>query len=396
MSWFNRIFNRQRTETVMRVKLITENSGWYRTWDGSLYKSDIVRAAIRPKAKAIGALSAMHIRETAEGMQINPEPYLRLLLEEPNPYCGGQMFRERLATLLQLNNNAFVQIVRDEYGLPAQLYIIPAATAEAVVWPDGQLRMRFQMTDGKLLELPYSDVIHLRDEYAENDVFGAPKAEALKQLMEVINASDQSIVQAVKRSAFIRWLLKFKQPLKPDDMRRNIKEFSDQYLSLENETGILPQDGRFDVEPMRDTGQQFVPSSPLQQRAVERIYSFFRVNDDIVQARYDENKWLAYFEAEVAPLAQQMSEEFTRKLFSRRERGFGNRIVFDATSLTFASMQTKLGLVQMVDRGALTPNEWRRILNLPPLPGGDQPIRRLDTAAVNDANTSGQGGEGEQ
>jgi len=395
VSWFNRIFNRQRTETVMRVKLITEHGSWYRTWDGSLYKSDIVRAAIRPKAKAIGALSAMHIRETAEGMQINPEPYLRLLLEEPNPYCGGQMFRERLATLLQLNNNAFVQIVRDEYGLPAQLYIIPAATAEAMLKPDGRLWMRFQLTDGKLLELPYSDVIHLRDEYAENDIFGSPKAEALKQLLEIVNASDQSIVQAVKRSAFIRWMLKFKQPLKPDDMRRNVQEFSDQYLSLENETGIMPQDGRFEIEPLRDTGQQFVPSSPLQKQAVDRIYSFFRVNEAIVKADYDEDEWLAYFEAEVAPLAQQMSEEFTRKLFSRRERGFGNRIVFDATSLTFASMQTKLGLVQMVDRGALTPNEWRRILNLPPLPGGDQPIRRLDTDVVDDddSNVASQGGE---
>src|SRR5690606_653772 len=258
VSWINRIFNR-RADTVMRVKLITEHGGWYRTWDGSLYKSDIVRAAIRPKAKAIGKLAAMHIRETAGQMQINPEPYLRMLLEEPNPYSGGQVFRERFATLLQLNNNAFVQIIRDPDGMPAQLYIIPAATAEAMLKPDGRLWMRFQMTDGKLLELPYSDVIHLRDEYAENDIFGAPKAEALKQLMEVISASDQSIVQAVKRSAFIRWLLKFKQQLKPGDMRRNVEEFSEQYLSLKNETGILPQDGRFDVEPLRDTGQQYVP-----------------------------------------------------------------------------------------------------------------------------------------
>lgn len=392
MSWINRVFNRQRSETIMRVKLITEHGSWYRTWDGNLYRSDIVRAAIRPKAKAIGALTAMHIRETAEGIQINPEPYLRLLLEEPNPYSGGQMFRERLATLLQLNNNAFVQIVRDQDGLPAQLYIIPAATAEAMVKPDGRLWLRFQMTDGKLLELPYSDIIHLRDEYAENDIFGAPKAEALRQLLEVINAADQSIVQAVKRSAFIRWMVKFKQQLKPEDMRRNVQEFSDQYLSLENETGILPQDGRFDVEPLRDTGQQFVPSSQMQKQAVERIYAFFRVNEAIVKATYDENEWLAYFEAEIAPLAQQMSEEFTRKLFSRRERGFGNRIVFDATSLTFASMKTKLGLVQMVDRGALTPNEWRRILNLPPIPGGDQPIRRLDTDVVDDTGDV-EGGE---
>jgi HK97 family phage portal protein len=393
VSWLQRVFSRRRGETVMRVKLITEEGGWYRAWDGSLYQSDIVRSAIRPKSKAIGKLTAMHIRETAGELKVNPEPYMRMLLEEPNPYSGGQMFRERLATLVQLNNNAFAQIIRDQDGLPAQMYIIPAVTAEATVTDDGQLWMRFRLSNGKALELPYSDVIHIRDDYADHDVFGMPKAEALRALLEVINATDQSIVQAVKRSAFIRWLLKFRQQLRADDIKKFVEDFSRDYLSLENETGILPQDGRFEVEPLRDGGQQFVPPSPLQQRAVERIYSFFRVNEAIVQAKYDENQWLAYYEAEIAPLAQQMSEEFTRKLFSRRERGFGNRIVFDATALTFASMRTKLGLVQMVDRGALTPNEWRRILNLPPIEGGDQPIRRLDTDVVSDWAERGGGGE---
>ena len=36
----------------------------------------------------------------------------------------------------------------------------------------------------------------------------------------------------------------------------------------------------------------------------------------------------------------------------------------------------------MVDRGAMTPNEWRATLNLAPLQGGDEPIRRLDTQVV--------------
>ena len=31
--------------------------------------------------------------------------------------------------------------------------------------------------------------------------------------------------------------------------------------------------------------------------------------------------------------------------------------------MAYASMQTKLGLVAMVDRGALLPNEWRETLN---------------------------------
>ena len=45
-------------------------------------------------------------------------------------------------------------------------------------------------------------------------------------------------------------------------------------------------------------------------------------------------------------------------------------------------MTTKLNLVQMVDRGVLTPNEWRSILNLVPIEGGDKPIRRLDTETI--------------
>jgi len=44
-----------------------------------------------------------------------------------------------------------------------------------------------------------------------------------------------------------------------------------------------------------------------------------------------------------------------------------------------------------VDRGALTPNEWRKILNLGPIEGGDKPVRRLDTAPVDEG-----GGENEQ
>ena len=37
----------------------------------------------------------------------------------------------------------------------------------------------------------------------------------------------------------------------------------------------------------------------------------------------------------------------------------------------------------MVDRGAMTPNEWRAVVNMAPVQGGDEPIRRLDTQVVN-------------
>ena len=59
-------------------------------------------------------------------------------------------------------------------------------------------------------------------------------------------------------------------------------------------------------------------------------------------------------------------------------------MIFESANLQYASMGTKLGLVAMVDRGAMTPNEWRKTMNLAPLLGGDTPVRRLDTAPVND------------
>ena len=94
------------------------------------------------------------------------------------------------------------------------------------------------------------------------------------------------------------------------------------------------------------------------------------------------NEWNSFYEGQIEPVNKQMQGEYTRKLFTRKERGFGNAIMFDSSSLAYASMSTKLGLVQMVDRGAMTPNEWRLILNLSPLEGGDIPVRRSDTAPV--------------
>lgn len=380
MRWWQRVFNRSRE--FEQVKLITEWGNAFRAWDGSIYRSDIVRSAIRPKAKAIGKLMAMHIRETAKGLQINPEPYIKVLLEDPNPYSGGQMFRERMATILAVNNNAFARIYRDEHGMPVQIYPLRAQTAEAIRGEDGQLYIRFQLVGGgKPITLPYADIIHLRDDYHDNDLFGAPKAESLQSMLDIISTTDQGIVSAVKRSNAIRWLMKFKVNLKPEDRIKQVQEFSEQFLTLENDTGVAASHpGQYDLDQVKEN--QPVQVTPHQQQAIDRIYSFFGVNEKIVQAKYNEDEWVSYYEAEIEPLARQMGEEFTRKLFTRRERGFGNKITFDATDLSYASMKTKLELRYMVDRGAMTPNTWLRVFNLPPVEGGDKVVRRLDMSEV--------------
>lgn len=365
------------------LKMITTVGEFYYSWNGKLYESDIVRACIRPKVKAIGKLVGKHIRDDPKGgLTVNPDANIRFLLSEPNPYMTGQQMQEKIANQLCLNNNAFILIVRDENGKAIQLYPIPCVSAEAKYNDTGELFLRFLYRNGKSGVFRYSDIIHLRQDYNDDDIFGESPAPALAGMMDVIGTIDQGIVKAIKNSGIVRWLLKFTQSLRDEDIKANVQKFVDNYLAVETDTfGAAGVDAKADVQ--RIEPKDYVPNAAQTDRTIERIYSFFNTNKKIVQSDYTEDEWTAYYESEIEPVVVQMHQTYTVGIFTRKERGFGNRIVFEANNLQCASLTTKLAFQAMVDRGAMTPNEWRETMNMAPVPGGDQPIRRLDTQVVN-------------
>lgn len=228
---------------------------------------------------------------------------------------------------------------------------------------------------------PYSQIIHLRQDFNENDIFGESPAKALSEMMEVMGTIDQGIIKAIKNSNIIRWLLIFTQSMRPEDVHNNVKSFVDNYLNIESDTfGAAGVDSKATAQ--RIEPKDYVPNALQTKETINRIYSFFNTNEKIVQSKWTENEWNAYYEAEVEPLAIQLGETYSVRLFSRRERGVGNKIVFEASNLQCASLNSKLAMQALVDRGAMTPNEWRAVLNLAPIEGGDKPIRRLDTQVV--------------
>lgn len=399
MGFFDRFRKKNMGRTVSQYKMISESTGGFYAWDGKLYKSDVVRACIRPKSRAIGKTVAKHIRKDpkTQTMVVNPDAYIRFLLEEPNQYMTGHVFQEKMINQLELNGNAFAFIQRDPNGLPVALYPINCTGVNLVVPRDGSGRiyLKFFISGQQPFTVDYENVIHLRKDYYNSDFFGESPGEALTTLMDVVGTSDQSIISAIKNSAVIRWLLKFNTTLRQEDLEANAKKFADGFMSSSSTTGgVAAVDAKADATQIHP--DDFVPNAAQTDRTTDRIYSFFNTNKAIVQSSFSENQWISYYENCIEPDITQLSAEFTRKLFTRRERGFGNKIVFESSNLQFASMQTKLSLQAMVDRGALTPNEWRETLGLGPIEGGEQPIRRLDTAVVTEdaaGNSEGKGGE---
>lgn len=363
------------------LKMVTTWGEHYYAWDGRLYDSDIIRSCIRPKVKAAGKLVAKQIRTGAKGVEVNPDASIRFLLSEPNPYMTGQQLQEKVTTQLCLNNNAFILIIPDENGKPMQLYPIPCVMCETQ-YINEELYLKFQYRNGKSSIFPYSQIIHLRQDFNENDIFGESPAKALSTMMEVIGTIDQGIIKAIKNSGIIRWLLSFTNSMRPEDVKENVKAFVDNYLNIESDTfGAAGIDAKVKAE--RIEPKDYVPNALQMKETINRIYSFFNTNEKIVQSKWTEDEWNAYFEAEIEPLAIQLGEVYSVRLFNRRERAKGNKIVFAANNLQCASLRTKLSFVSMVDRGAMTPNEWRETMNMAPIEGGDKPIRRLDTQVVN-------------
>ena len=371
----------KQAPTETRLKMITEQGNNFYSWNGKLYESDIIRSCIRPYSKAVGKLSAKHMQGAGASLKEGTSKAIQRLLEEPNSIMSGQMLLEKLAIQLKLNNNAFALINRDINGLPIEIIPIVCTAAEMErTYDNGDLIIKFTFDNGHIARYYYADIIHLRQDVTDNGVFGASPAKALTGLMEVANTTDQGVIKAIKNGAIIKWLLKFESVLRPEELKQKTEDFAKSFMDINTSAGVAGIDNKMSATQVAPT--DYVPNDTHSIIIRERIYSFFNTNEYIVQSNYTEDIWNAYYESEIEPVAIQLSNEFTRKLFSERERGFKNRIIFEANNLQYASMNTKLSLLQMVDRGALSINDWRKVMNLPPLEDGDVFVRRLDTAQI--------------
>lgn len=374
------IFNKK--SQADKFEMITIKTGSFFSYKGKLYESDVIRAAIRPKARAIGKAVMTHIQkdQKTKKIKINADPRIRFLLEEPNEYMTGQMFQEKMAVQLELNNNAFAYIERVE-NIPIAIYPVDCRNFEIQIDDNNELYIKFLMQDGQYWIAKYKNIIHLRKDYSTEAFLGSSPSKTLVELMNIVGTMDQGMVNAIKNSTVIRWLLKFTSALKPKDLESRAKEFAKSYTATESETGGVAAVGA-DADVQQINSHEYVPNATQNQNIIKRVYAYFNTNEKIIHSNYTEDEWISYFENVIEPDLIQFSNEMTRKLFTRKERSFENRIKLESSNLAFASMQTKLQLVQFVDRGMMTPNEVREILGYSPVEGGDILIRRLDTVPV--------------
>lgn len=346
------------------------------------YASDVVRSAIHAIATNAAKLNPKHIRKTGKDMKQVGGDIEKLLSLRPNRFMSAFDFYYKTITQLYLKNNAFIFINYDGFTIEG-FYPVDASSVELLEAND-EIYVRFQFANGKKLTAPYEQFIHLRRFFAKSDMFGESN-DAMMTTLKLIHTTDEGIGNAVKSSAFLRGLLKYTAMLKDEDLKKNRDRFTKDYMDVSNSGGIAALDSKAEYQELKNDPKMI--DSKQMDAIAQKVYTYFGISKSIVTSDYTEDQWNAFYESVLEPIAIQMSQEFTSKLFTEREQGHGNEIIFEANRLAYASNKTKIALLkELAPLGLFTINEGREIFNMAPVEGGEKRIQTLNVVDADKAN----------
>ena len=385
-SMFSRIFgNRKDTNVVSYMKLLNNYQAVWTKYDGKIYDNVDVRACIDAIARNGAKLNPKHIRKGNKGYENLDGELQRIISEQPNELQNTYYFLYYVITELQTYNDAFIYILRDENFKPLGLYPLHSGNYGIVEY-EGKLYMKFNFGNGQKTTTSMQNIIHLK-RFCDKDGINGGNGTPIVEALSFKHVLDEGLINAIKTTLSIRGYLKStKAMLKPEDVAKMRNQFVRDFIENADGNGIGGLDATTDFKSV-DLNPTI--ASDKQIEIIDnKILNYFGVNTSIIQSKYSEDEWNAFYESVLEPIAIQMSLEFTNKLFSIYERQHGNKIVFTANRLQYASNNTKINIARYMSNYMMI-DEIREVHNLPPLPNGEgqkvlQDLNHIDGSKANE------------
>ena len=332
----------------------------FRSWAGSIFESDLIRAALDAHGRHAAKLSPQ-IQGSAK---VNLKNRLAVA---PNDFQTWPQFLYRTAVALYCRNTAFLVPVTGEYGETSGVIGIVPDSWEVVEYNKIPY-IRFTLGNMKkaAVELEKTGIL-TRYQY-KNELFGENN-EAMKPTLDLIEMQRQGIQEGIKNGASYRFSAQSDNWSTDEDLSKEMERFNSFTFQRKKSSGgmILFPNTYKNVQQLRQ--EAYKVDADQMALIKNNVYDYFGVNEDVIQNKAFGDNWLAFYEGAVEWLAIQLSEVMTKMLFTERERQFGNKIWFSSNRLQYMSNADKMNAIsQMADRGLMTRNELRDILNLSPLP----------------------------
>lgn len=400
-SMFQSIFGSPKEIQTDQAKLLNSYSNAYTPWDGNAYDESTIRDCVDTIARHFGKMKPRHIMKRDGEVQKTIDDNINYLLgTKPNPLMTSSEFLEKFAAQYLIYSNAFIYPQVDATGKLIALWPLNFTELE-LRERDGELYCRFTFGLGQRVTVPYSYVVHVRRHFCKDDIFGDDSMRIIREDINMLSAVKVAVINAVKNFGALRGIIHWKQTLRPDDEQRAWQKFIDTYASTKNGSGIGSLDNKADFQQINTTITTF--DAKQMEFARSEIYRHFGVNDAIVTGKYTEDEYIAFYESVLEPMAVKLAQELTEKLFTTRERGWGNEIVLESNRLSYMSVASKIKVCQaLTPIGCISINEVREMFGYAGVEGGDERQVSLNYVNANDQSLyqtgkdSTEGGDGNE
>ena len=365
MGMFEKIFGRKEQPAALKsagtFKLLEGYTPVFTTWRGSIYESELIRASLDTWGRHAAKLK-VNIKGTA-----NPALQNRLKVR-PNEFQEWSQFLYQTATVLGVRNNVFLVPTRNEKGETNGMINIVPENWELIDYRD-EPYIRFTLSSNKKRAEKLADVgIMTRFQY-RSELFGENN-EAMRPVLDLIEMQRQGIKEGIKNGATYRFSAQSDNWATDDDLGKEMERFNAATFGNKKTSGgvILFPNTYNNVQQLKQ--EAYKVDAEQEKLIKENVYDYFTVNEDVIQGKAFGDSWLAFYESFVEWFAIQLSEVCSGMHYTDRQReAYGNGIFFSSNRLQYMSNADKLSAVsQLSDRGLITRNEGREILNLPPLP----------------------------
>jgi HK97 family phage portal protein len=343
----------------------------------NIYASDVVQQAVKCIVDEMKKLNPTHIRHKGnDPVPINGN--IQMILSNPNPVMTTSEFLEKTMWLLLLNYNAFIlptyYVWTDKDGTERRIYdgLYPLKPTQVDFIEDGdnQLYVKMRFENNFETTIKYDNLIHIRynysvNEYMGGDVTGQPDHSALLDTLQLNQNLLEGIAKAMNASYAINGVVKYNTMLDDGKTEAAIKELE---TKLKNsESGFLPLDLKSEFTPLERSTQ--LVDEPTLKFIDEKILRNWGVPLAILTGDYTKEQYEAFYQKTLEPLIISISQAFTKKLFTQRERSFGNEIKLYPKDLIFMTVDQTLQMVNMLSNtGSIYENEKRVAFGLRPLP----------------------------
>ena len=377
MEWFDRLFRRPPKQKKFAPTL-NGFMPFYSTDFSNIYASDAVVQALKCIVDEMKKLKPTHVRYTDS----DPAPIkgnIQDVLDNPNPLMTTSEFLEKICWLLLMNYNAFIiptyyVWIDDKTGAERRryesLYPINPSNVDFIEDASGRLFVTFTFWNGYSTTVPYEDVIHIKYNYSVNEymggnLLGQPDHKALLATLELNDTLLKGVAKAMKASYAVNGVVKYNTLLDDGSTEAALAELERKLAN--NESGFLPLDLKADFTPLEHKSE--LVDEPTLKFIDEKILRNFGVPLHILEGDYTKEQYEAFYQKTLEPIIIEISQAFTKKIFSQRERAFGNKIELYPKELIFMTVTQTLEMINLLaPTGAMFENEKRTALGLQPLP----------------------------